>query len=88
MFSLASSRVFHDLVKSSSPGFRTVLQDAPLLFALRDLASTEVPCMIGFDSRRLYSWNREMTRGPFAGVPHHRLAPERTLLHTAGGSSP
>jgi hypothetical protein len=34
IFSLARRLGFHVLVKSSSPGFRTVLEDARFLFAL------------------------------------------------------
>ena len=69
IFSLARSLGFHVLVKSSDPGFRTVLQDAKFLFALGDLASDEVRRFSGFDSVRLCSWTLEVTSGTFAGLP-------------------
>ena len=66
---MARSLGFHVLVKSSDPGFRTVLQDARFLLALGDLASEEVRRFTGFDLRSLCSWTLEVTSRTFAGFP-------------------
>lgn len=57
----------HILIKSSNPGFRTVLKDAQFLFE-HDV-TTKIERKRGFDNERLCYWYIEKTSGEFAGYP-------------------
>ena len=66
-FKSAREKGAHILIKSSSPEFRTVLQDAQFIF--EHSMRTKIKRKRGFDDERFCHWSIEITSGEFAGYP-------------------
>jgi len=69
IFKLVRKRHSHLLIKSSDPGFRTVLSEAKYNIDRKDEMDTDVETSEGFDEERMCKWTMESTSGIFAGYP-------------------
>lgn len=69
IFKLVRKRHSHLLIKSSDPGFRTVLSEAKYIIDRKNVMETDVVTSSGFDGERMCRWTMESTSGKFAGYP-------------------